>query len=134
MKYWHTGLLMVGVVLGPALTLAQTSPPPAIPVPTPQNSPQTVPAGTAPIAGAEVMSDKNRSGPDGWVFAPVNRTESFSGSSPSENSGKNQRTDVTQTAPAPYSSRPMPAGEDPGTPASTVPSGPGSRDVPQSQH
>ena len=41
-------------------------------------------AATDPIQGADAMSGKGRSGPDGWSWAPVSRTQGASADAPGE--------------------------------------------------
>jgi hypothetical protein len=76
-------------------------------------------ADTDPIKPSSVMGDKDRSGPDGWVQAPVTRD-----AAPAQKA-KAAGEPATQSAKAtPASAKPMPAGEDPGTPMAPT-TGPG---------
>ncbi len=67
-------------------------------------------AQTAPIKGATVMGDKDRSGPDGWVQAPVTRDEAPAASQKS--AGEPPKA---KAAMAPPPSKPMAPGDDPST-------------------
>ena len=75
-------------------------------------------AQTDPIKGADVMGDKNRSGPDGWVQAPVTRDQAPAAATKAAGETK---TTVGATS---ASHQVMSPGEDPGTPV-TPATGPG---------
>jgi hypothetical protein len=84
------------------------------------------PSQQRPIAGQDVMGDKSRSGPDGWSWAPIARTQAASGRAPGQ-------TEANQTKANMKASREgttLPPGQDPGTPAATTPNGPGTLDAP----
>ncbi len=82
-------------------------------------------AGTAPIKGSDAMSDKGRSGPDGWSWAPQTRDQA-----------PTDKTDATATdghgalnsQPGPATAKTLKPGEDPGTPVATDSHGPGTLD------
>ncbi len=79
-----------------------------------------------PIAGADVMSDKGRSGPDGWSWAPVTRNEAPSGKAPGQTAAN---TDAAPNAqPDPGAGKKLAPGDDPGTPMATQANGPGTQD------
>ncbi len=86
-------------------------------------------AAADPIKGADTMSDKGRSGPDGWSWAPVSRTQGASANAPGEQKSDQQHAAQQAKVPATNSQSP---GMDPGTPlptrqpgpAGTVPSSP----------
>jgi hypothetical protein len=75
-----------------------------------------------PIKGSTVMGDKGRPSPDGWSWAPQTRDQSASGPNPGNKSA--QITPNTMPDPAETAGKTLPPGQDPGTPASTVASGP----------
>ncbi|WP_158809320.1 hypothetical protein [Beijerinckia sp. L45] len=74
-------------------------------------------AQTNPIHGADPTDDKGRSGPDGWVQAPVSRDAAANGSAkaPGESATSQTATGVTSAG-----SKPMTSGEDPGTPSDST--------------
>lgn len=88
-------------------------------------------AAADPIQGADAMSGKGRSGPDGWSWAPVSRTQGASADAPGEKAsdahhaeqqGKvagtiDQSPGVDPGAPLPVR-QPGPAGTVPGEPGS----------------
>ena len=88
-------------------------------------------AAAAPIQGVDAMSGKDRSGPDGWSWAPVSRTQGASADAPGEKSSdahrESQQSKVAGTID-------QSLGADPGAPLDTrqpgpagvVPSQPGS--------
>jgi len=81
-----------------------------------------------PIAGQSVLGDKSRSGPDGWSWAPIARDQAAAGKAPGQ-------TDATVKAalnaqPGGDHGTNLPPGADPGTPARTDASGPGTLDAP----
>lgn len=86
-------------------------------------------AAADPIRGADSMSGKDRSGPDGWSWAPVSRTQGASADAPGEKKSDVQHASQQAKVPATGSQAP---GEDPGAPmptrqpgpAGTVPSSP----------
>jgi hypothetical protein len=73
-----------------------------------------------PIVGQNVMGDKSRSGPDGFTWAPVTRNQAPSGRAPGETHANAAGAN-------------LPAGQDPGAPASVAASDPGTRDVPSAR-
>lgn len=81
----------------------------------------------APIHGVTVMGDKGRSGPDGWVQAPVTRDQAPVGKAPGETEA------AVHSAPDSQASgdagKSLPPGQDPGTPAVAAAQGPGSIDA-----
>ena len=75
------------------------------------------------IVGQDAMGDKGRSGPDGWSWAPMTRSQ-VPGDHGTTNAG------TPNTMPDPGAGRTLPAGEDPGTPAVAQAKGPGALDKP----
>jgi hypothetical protein len=69
-------------------------------------------AQTDPIKGSDTMGDKGRSGPDGWIQAPVARDAAASGSDKAPGETKQGQT---STASKSAGNKPMNPGDDPGT-------------------
>lgn len=87
-------------------------------------------AAAAPIQGADAMSGKGRSGPDGWSWAPVSRTQGASADAPGEKASDahhaSQQREVAGTidqSPGADPGAPLPVRQ-PG-PAGVVPGEPG---------
>ena len=113
---------------GPALA-ADPAPQPAAPAygaPTHSSAP---PGG---VVGADTMGDKNRSGPDGWVQAPITRDQAPAQRAQAAGEGQAQQSASTGSTPnrTPGGSQPppLPPGQDPGTPVAAEPAGPGALD------
>ena len=69
-------------------------------------------AQTDPIKGSDTMGDKGRSGPDGWIQAPVPRDAAAGGSDKAPGETKpGQASTASKSA----GQKPMNAGDDPGT-------------------
>jgi hypothetical protein len=96
----HVALLMASF-LAPAST---TPRPPAAAI---------LLAQTNPIKGADPMGDKGRSGPDGWIQAPIARDAAASGSDKAPGETQPSRA---STPSKPAAEGQMKAGDDPGTP------------------
>ncbi len=79
----------------------------------------------APVKGSDVMGDKGRTGPDGWVWAPQTRDQVPADSA--SRTAANGRNDLN-SQPGPEASKKLAPGDDPGTPAATDPHGPGTMD------
>lgn len=104
--------IAVGVMTGSLV--AQAADPPADPA-----------SVQAPVKGLDVMGDKNRTGPDGWSWAPQVRDQA-----PADKSNRtaaNGRGD-TNSQPGPDTGKKLAPGDDPGTPAATEAHGPGTMD------
>jgi hypothetical protein len=76
----------------------------------------------APVQGQDAMSDRGRTGPDGWSWAPVTRDQAPTGPSPAASAN---RGGAPNTQPGPMEGRQLPPGEDPGTPSTPQSQGPG---------
>ena len=76
-------------------------------------------AQATPLKGADVMGDKNRSGPDGWVQAPITRDEA------PQLKTKAAGEPPSQAASVPPSHKQLNPGDDPGTPIGNPGTGPG---------
>ena len=66
------------------------------------------------VKGADPMDGKNRSGPEGYVWAPINRDKAPSGTSPTEAKGQPNRQALYRR-PVPDTSKNLSPGNDPGT-------------------
>jgi hypothetical protein len=66
------------------------------------------------VHGQDVMEGKNRSGPEGYVWAPLDRDKAPSGTSPTEAKGQPNRHALDQR-PVPDTSKNLSPGNDPGT-------------------
>ena len=82
----------------------------------------TVLAQAGGVHGADPMDGKNRSGPEGYVWAPLNRDQAPSGTSPTEAKGQKNREALDQR-PVPDTSKTLSPGADPGTPMRTPDAG-----------
>jgi len=78
-------------------------------------------ASANPIHGADPMSGKDRSGPDGWSWAPVSRTQGASASAPGQAQSNQENAARQAKVPATNSQAP---GKDPGAPIATRQPGP----------
>lgn len=109
-----------GLGLGVALLAATAAPG----QPARHDTSQT--AQTDPITPSSVMGDKDRSGPDGWVQAPVTRDAAPAQKAKAAGEPRDEAAQAASGAAktVPASAEPMPAGEDPGTPM-TPATGPG---------
>jgi len=79
-----------------------------------------------PIAGADVMGDKGRSGPDGWSWAPVTRDQGASEKAAGQSATNASAAPNAQ--PDPNAGKTLAAGDDPGTPMAHQPNGPSTQD------
>jgi hypothetical protein len=100
-------VLLISSLMSPALSAPEASAPLRL-------------AQTDPIKGIDTMGDKGRSGPDGWVQAPVSRDTAASGSDKA--SGETKPGPSSASA---LNNKPMNAGDDPGTPADPKGASPG---------
>jgi hypothetical protein len=66
------------------------------------------------VHGADPMDGKNRSGPEGYVWAPLSRDQSPSGTAPTEAKGQPNRA-ALDARPVPDTSKNLSPGADPGT-------------------
>jgi hypothetical protein len=66
------------------------------------------------VHGADPMDGKNRSGPEGYVWAPITRDQSPSGTSPTEAKGQPNRS-ALDARPVPDTGKSLSPGQDPGT-------------------
>ncbi len=80
-----------------------------------------------PIQGTTVMGDKGRSGPDGWVQAPITRDQAPAGKAPGETDAAVHSALNAQASDG--AGKSLPPGQDPGTPAVAAAQGPGSIDA-----
>ena len=78
-------------------------------------------AAADPIKGVDAMSGKDRSGPDGWSWAPVSRSQGASADAPGEKNTNQQHAAQQAKVPSTGSQAP---GEDPGAPLETRQPGP----------
>ena len=78
-------------------------------------------AAAAPIAGSDAMSGKGRSGPDGWSWAPVSRTQGASADAPGEKASDAHRASQQHAVAGTIDQSP---GADPGAPLATRQPGP----------
>ena len=75
------------------------------------------------IVGSDVMGDRNRTGPDGWSWAPVTRDQTAAGSGAGETAENLKKAPNASTAGP--ETKPIAPGDDPGTPATADAHGPG---------
>src|SRR4051812_38519805 len=66
------------------------------------------------VHGADPMDGKNRSGPEGYVWAPISRDQAPSGTAPTEAQGQPNRS-ALDARPVPDTSKNLSPGQDPGT-------------------
>ncbi len=78
-------------------------------------------AAADPIQGADAMSGKDRSGPDGWSWAPVSRTQGASADAPGEKASDTHRAAQQSRVAGTIDQSP---GADPGAPLDTRQPGP----------
>lgn len=106
-------LILVGVIAAPAARAAD-------PAPSANAPPPSAPLVKDGIVGADVTSDRNRSGPDGWSWAPTTRNQSFSGKAPGETEASVHDTPSAKPdaagKPDDSSTKKLAPGDDPGTP------------------
>lgn len=76
------------------------------------------------IKGSDAMGGKDRPSADGWVQAPIPRTDAPSGKTPGEN--KANKSSESQPRPVPDTGKRLSPGQDPGTPVAQ-PNGPAAR-------
>ncbi len=77
-------LLACAAPVARAQVPAATSPVKATPAAAGAQNRSGAAAAADPIQGADAMSGKGRSGPDGWSWAPVSRTQGASADAPGE--------------------------------------------------
>ena len=78
-------------------------------------------AAADPIQGADAMSGKGRSGPDGWSWAPVSRTQGASSDAPGEKTSDAHHATQQRKVAGTIDQSP---GADPGAPLDTRQPGP----------
>lgn len=72
--------------------------------------------------GVDAMGDKDRPSADGWVQAPIPRTDAPSGKTPGED--KANKSSDASPRPVPNTGKALSAGQDPGTPMPGPANGP----------
>jgi hypothetical protein len=73
----------------------------------------------------DAMGGKDRPSADGWVQAPIPRTDAPSGETPGEE--KANKSAEAQPRPVPDTGKKLSPGQDPGTPEATPNAGPATR-------
>ncbi len=79
------------------------------------------------IVGQDAMGDKSRGGPDGFSWAPVSRDQAASGKAVGETAAN---VKAAPNAQPDETGKKLPAGQDPGTPASSGSNGPAALSAP----